>query len=89
MNRIQDPQIRFALGGNTLPGHTRAFSEQVAVTASVLTDCHIWSDVLWGWPEQVVEHAPGLWRVPVVEGWWMVFAWKAPWGPMEQRLYRE
>lgn len=88
MDRIQDSRVRLAQRGQRIPGRTRGFSEKVAITADVLTDCHRWSDVLWGFPGKTVQDAPGLWRVHIAGRWWMQFEWLAPWGPMEQRLYR-
>ena len=85
-HRITDLRVQQAQSAGIIVGLPRAFAEDVAIIADVLSDCHIWTDVLSMFPGEVERHDPGTWKVPVAPGWWMLFGWQAPWGPVELRL---
>jgi len=87
--RIRDLRVRQAHEHGVIVGMPRAFAEEVAMTVDLLKDVHIWSDLTLGFGERLFKHGPRRWRIKLSDGWWMMFEWLTPWGPVELRLWHE
>ena len=86
-SRISDLRIQQAQQHGAIVGLPKAFAEELAALADFLLDCHLWSDVTLLFEGEVIAHGPGRWRVPIEDGWWLVFGWLPPFGPVELELW--
>jgi hypothetical protein len=89
VSRISDLRVEQAQRHGRIVGLPQNIAEEVAALSDFLTDCHIWSDVALLFEDQILAHGAGRWRVPVKAGWWLVFGWAEPFGPVELRLWHE
>jgi hypothetical protein len=89
VSRIRDLRVEQAQRHGRIVGLPEAFAEEVAALADFLTDTHLWSEVTLVFEDEIVRHAAERWRVPVAEGWWLIFGWVTPFGPVEMELWRE
>ncbi len=88
-SRIADLRVHQAQQHGRIVGLPAAFAEEVAALADFLMNCHYWSDVTMLFEDEIVVHGAGRWRVPVADGWWLMFGWARPFGPVELILWRE
>lgn len=86
---MEDLRVQQAQQHGCIVGLPKDFAEEVAALADFLVDCHIWSDVTLLFDRDVKPHGPGRWRVPVEAGWWLMFGWTPPFGPVELELWHE
>ncbi|MCB4858231.1 hypothetical protein K7W03_01345 [Sphingobium sp. PNB] len=89
VSRISDLRVEQAQRHGRIVGLSKDFAEEVAALADFLMDCHIWSDVTLLFDGEVIAYGPGRWRVPVADGWWLMFGWTPPFGPVELQLWHE
>ncbi len=89
VSRISDIRVEQAQRDGRIVGLPKDFAEEVAALVDFLIDCHIWSDLTLPFDGEVMAHGPGRWRVPVQDGWWLMFGWIPLFGPVELQLWHE
>ncbi len=86
--RVRDLRVRQAQESGIIVGLPRAFAATTALVADLLVGTHIWSDAMLMFAD-IGRHQGATWKVPITEGWWMLFDWMDGIGAVELRMHND